>query len=155
DLKSVRYAGDGIGWTFGQAYKPGEPWPKIKLNSWARIINYETGAMRDEIVLTRGEALGGGGYPHTASQRNEQYLHGKSAWNQTPGGPVAGPRFVVDRFHALWITPYGVLRSAIRNDAKVGTRTVDGKPVTTFPSPSPASSAQSHTSMRVASCALN
>src|SRR4029453_19632471 len=62
DLKSVRYAGDGIGWTFGQAYNPGEPWPKIKLNSWARIINYETGAMRDEILLTRGEALGGGGY---------------------------------------------------------------------------------------------
>ena len=56
DLKSVRYAGDGIGWTFGQAYKPGEPWPKIKLNSWARTINYETGAMRDEIVLTRAEA---------------------------------------------------------------------------------------------------
>jgi len=74
----------------------------------------------------------GGGYPHTASQRNEQYLHGKSAWNQTPGGPVAGPRFVVDRFHALWITPYGVLRSAIRKDAKAGTRNVDGKPMTTL-----------------------
>ena len=26
DLKSVRYAGDGYGWTFGQAYKPGEAW---------------------------------------------------------------------------------------------------------------------------------
>ena len=24
DLKSVHYAGDGWGWTFGQAYKPGE-----------------------------------------------------------------------------------------------------------------------------------
>src|SRR4029453_9393441 len=94
DLKSVRYAGDGIGWTFGQAYKPGEPWPKIKLNSWARSINYETGGMRDEFVLARAEALGGGGYPHTAPQRNEQFLLGKSAWNQTPGGPVAGPRFV-------------------------------------------------------------
>jgi glyoxylase-like metal-dependent hydrolase (beta-lactamase superfamily II) len=131
DLKSVHYAGDGIGWTFGQAYKPGEAWPKIKLNSWARTINYETGAMREEIVLTRAEALGGGGYPHTASQRNEQYLHGDFAWNQTPGGLAAGPRFVGDRVHALWITPYGVLKAALRNNAKVGTRTVDGKSITT------------------------
>jgi glyoxylase-like metal-dependent hydrolase (beta-lactamase superfamily II) len=132
DLKSVRYSGDGTGWTFGQAYKPGEPWPKIKLNSWARTINYDTRAMREEIVLTRAEALGGGGYPHTAPQRNEQYLHGDFAWNQTPAGPTAGPRAVVDRIHALWTTPYGVLKAALRNDAKVGTRTVDGRPMTTL-----------------------
>ena len=30
DPKSIRYAGDGTGWTFGQAYKPGMPWPKIE-----------------------------------------------------------------------------------------------------------------------------
>jgi glyoxylase-like metal-dependent hydrolase (beta-lactamase superfamily II) len=131
DLKSVRYAGDGIGWTFGQAYRAGEAWPKVKLNSWSRTINYETGAMREEIVLTRAEALGGGGYPHTASQRTEQYLHGSYAWNQTAAGPTAGPRFIVDRTHALWITPYGVLKAALRNDAKVGTRTIDGKSMTT------------------------
>src|SRR4029453_128101 len=71
DLKTVRYAGDGVGWRYGQAYKPGEAWPKIKLDSWARTIDYESGAMRDEIVLTRAEALGGGGYPHRASQRND------------------------------------------------------------------------------------
>ena len=130
DLKTVRYAGDGVGWTFGQAYKPGEAWPKIKLNSFTRTINYETGAMRDEIVLTRAEALGGGGYPHTASQRNDQYVLGTAAWNQTPAGPAAGPRFVVDRVHSLWITPYGVLKAALRNDAKVSTRTVDGKAMT-------------------------
>ena len=130
ELKSVRYAGDGVGWTFGQAYKPGEAWHKIKLNSWSRTINYETGAMREEIVLTRAEALGGGGYPHTASQRNEQYLYGDFAWNQAAGGPTPGPRFVADRVHQLWITPYGVLRAALRNGAKVDTRTVAGKTLT-------------------------
>ena len=131
DLKSVRYAGDGVGWSFGQAYRPGEAWPKIRLNSWSRTINYDTGAMREEIVLTRAEATGGGGYPHTASQRNEQYLHGTYAWNQAAAGPAPGPRYVVDRTHALWITPYGVLKAALRNDAKVATRTVDGKSMTT------------------------
>ena len=56
ELKSVRYSGDGVGWTFGQAYKPGQAWPKIRLNSWTRTVNYESGAARDEIVLTRAEA---------------------------------------------------------------------------------------------------
>src|SRR6478735_2514347 len=132
DLKSVRYSGEGLGWTFGQAYKPGEAWPKIRVNSWTRTVNYETGAMRDEIVLTRAEALGGGGYPHTASQRNDQFVHGSFAWNQTAAGPAPGPRFVAERIHALWITPYGVLKAALRNDAKVGTRSIGGKPMTTL-----------------------
>jgi len=131
DLKSIRYAGDGSGWTFGQAYKPGEPWPRVKLNSWSRTINYETGAMKEEIVLTRAEATGGGGYPHTGSQRNEQYVHGNYAWNQTPGGPAAGPRYVVDRVHQLWITPYGVMKAALRNNAVVGSRSANGKSMTT------------------------
>jgi glyoxylase-like metal-dependent hydrolase (beta-lactamase superfamily II) len=138
ELKSVRYSGDGAGWTFGQAFEPGERWPRIKLNSFTRTINYESAAMRDEIVLTRAEALGGGGYPHTASQRNEQYLHGSFAWNQTAGGAVAGPRFVGDRVHALWITPHGVLRAALRNNATVTTRTVRGNTTTSVSFAEPA-----------------
>ena len=132
ELKTLRYAGDGIGYTFGQAYEPGGAWPKIRVNSFVRTINYETGAMRDEIVLTRAEALGGGGYPHTASQRNDQFVSGGYAWNQTAGGPAPGPRFVADRVHQLWITPYGVLRAAVRNDAKVGTAMQGGSRMTTF-----------------------
>jgi glyoxylase-like metal-dependent hydrolase (beta-lactamase superfamily II) len=131
DLQSVRYAGDGVGYSFGQAYKPGEAWPKIRLNSFTRTINYDTGAMREEIVLTRAEALGGGGYPHTASQRNEQYVHGAYAWNQTASGPAAGPRFVADRVHQLWITPYGVIKSALRNNGRTATHGQGGKLYTT------------------------
>ena len=40
DLKSIRYAGDGVGWTFGQPYRPNEAWPRIRLNSWSRKISY-------------------------------------------------------------------------------------------------------------------
>ena len=130
DVKSVRYAGQGTGWTFGQAYTPGGVWPKVRLDTWTRTINYETGAMREDIVLTRAEGLGGGGYPHTASQRNEQYLYGDYAWNQTAAGPAAGPRYVVDRVHALWITPYGVIKAALRYDGKTSSRTIDGKAMT-------------------------
>ena len=132
ELKSVRYSGDGVGWTFGQAYKPGQAWPKIRLNSWTRTVNYETGAARDEIVLTRAEALGGGGYPHTGMQRNDQYVYGDFAWNQTAAGPAPGPRFVAERLHALWITPYGVVKAALRNNAKVGTGKVGSTSMTTL-----------------------
>jgi hypothetical protein len=45
--------------------------------------------------------------------------------------PGCRPRFVGDRLHALWITPYGVMKAALRNNAVVGTRSVDGKPMTT------------------------
>ena len=90
-LKSIRYSGDGIGYTFGQAYKPGLAWPKITVRSFVRSVNYETGAMRDEILFARAEGLGGGGYPHVAPQRNEQYVSGGFAWNQVANAPVAGP----------------------------------------------------------------
>lgn len=127
DLKSIRYAGDGIGFTFGQAFKPGMPWPKITIHSEVRTINYETASMRDDIVLSRAEPKGGGGYPIAAQQRNDQFVSGEYAWNQAASGPAPGPRFVGDRVHQLWISPHGVLKAAIRNRATAEWRTEGGK----------------------------
>jgi glyoxylase-like metal-dependent hydrolase (beta-lactamase superfamily II) len=127
DLKSIRYAGDGIGFTFGHAFKSGMPWPKINIHSEIRTINYETGSMRDEIVLSRAEPKGGGSYPIVAQQRNDQFVSGEYAWNQGTSGPAPGPRYVGDRVHQLWITPHGVLKAAIRNHATVEWRTQGGK----------------------------
>lgn len=116
-LKSVRYAGEGTGYTFGQAYTPGGAWPRITLHSVTRTIDYDSGAMREEVVLSRAEPTGGGGYPITGQQRNDQYLSGDLAWNVAGGNAVAGPRFVAERTHQLWITPHGVLKAAQRNGA--------------------------------------
>jgi glyoxylase-like metal-dependent hydrolase (beta-lactamase superfamily II) len=118
-LQSIKSTGEGIGYTFGQAYRPGEPWPRIRLHSFTRTVNFETGAMRDEIVLSRNEPLGGGGYPHTGQQRNDQYVSGNFAWNQLATAPLPGARFVADRVHQLWITPHGVIKAAQRNKATV------------------------------------
>ncbi|OFZ83709.1 MAG: hypothetical protein A2W21_11925 [Betaproteobacteria bacterium RBG_16_66_20] len=54
--RSIRYAGDGTGWTFGQAWKPGMPWPKFDIQSMARTINFASGSMREEIAFSRGAA---------------------------------------------------------------------------------------------------
>src|SRR5438093_10861345 len=117
ELKSIRYAGEGTGFTYGQAFKPGMRWPKINVHSGIRTINYETSSMRDEITLSRAEPKGGGGYPPAAQQRNDQFVSGDYAWNQAAAGPVAGPRFLTDRVHQLWITPHGALKAAMKNKA--------------------------------------
>lgn len=127
DVKSIRYAGEGTGYTFGQAYQPGMAWPKITVHSVARTINYDTASMREEIVLSRAEPRGGGGYPLSGQQRNDQFVSGAYAWNQAATGPVPGPRFVADRVHQLWITPHGVIKAAMKNKAVLDWQTRDGR----------------------------
>lgn len=134
NAKSLRYVAEGTGYTFGQAYKPGGAWPRITLHSFTRTIDYDKGAMRDEIVLSRAEPTGGGGYPLSGQQRNDQLISGDLAWNQTPGGAVPGPRFVSDRIHQLWITPHGLLKAAARNKADAR-RGANGGSTLTFVEP--------------------
>ncbi len=127
DLKSIRYAGEGIGYTFGQAYKPGMAWPKITVHSQIRTINYETASMREEITLSRAEPRGGGGYPPAAQQKNDQYVSGAYAWNVAGNTPQPGARFVADRVHQLWITPHGVIKAAMKNNAALVWKNQGGK----------------------------
>ena len=133
-LKTLRYSGEGTGHTFGQAYKPGEAWPRITVHSMTRTIDYDGGAMRDEIVLSRAEPLGGGGYPLSGQQSNDQFVSGEVAWNQTGTSVAPGPRFVTERLHQLWITPHGALKAAARNGA-VGRRHADGSTAIAFTEP--------------------
>jgi len=127
ELKSIRYAAEGSGYTFGQAFNPGMPWPKINVHSQIRTINYDSASMREEITLSRAEPKGGGGYPLAGQQRNDQYLSGDYAWNQAGNNAVPGPRFVADRVHQLWITPHGVIKAAIKNNATLRWHTQNGK----------------------------
>ena len=125
--RSIRYAGEGTGWTFGQAWKPGMPWPKIDIQSMARTINYTNSSMHEEIAFSRGEPRGGGGYPLSGQQRNNQFVSGEFAWNMVAVAPIPGPRFVVDRTHQLWTTPHGVINAANRNNATVAWPEKGGK----------------------------
>jgi glyoxylase-like metal-dependent hydrolase (beta-lactamase superfamily II) len=129
-LKSIRYSADGTGYTFGQAFVPGMPWPKITVHAMTRSVNYDTASMRDEITFSRAEPRGGGGYPLQGEARNDQYVSGAFAWNQAAAGAQPGPRFVADRVHQLWITPHGVLQAAQRNRAAAQTRSEGGATVT-------------------------
>jgi glyoxylase-like metal-dependent hydrolase (beta-lactamase superfamily II) len=134
NLKSIRYTTEGTGYTFGQAFVPTSAWPKITVHTQVRSINYDTGSMREEITISRAEPTGGGGYPLQGQQRNDQFVSGANAWNQTPAGPQAGPRFVSDRVQQLWITPHGALKAAQRNKATAQARS-DGTTALTFSEP--------------------
>jgi glyoxylase-like metal-dependent hydrolase (beta-lactamase superfamily II) len=129
--KSIRYVADGSGFTFGQAFVPGLPWPKITVHNQTRSINYETGAMRDEVTLSRAEPKGGGGYPllGQGQQRNDQFVSGDKAWNMAGSNPQPGPRFLFDRVHQLWTTPHGVIKAAMKNSATVSFGNEAGKTI--------------------------
>ena len=133
-LKTLRYTAEGTGFTCGQAYAPGGAWPRINVHSMTRSIDYEAAAFHDEIVLSRAEPLGGGGYPLSGQQRNNQFIAGRIAWNTVGPLVVPGPRFVADRIHQLWITPHGVLKAAAANGA-TALKHADGSATVTFTLP--------------------
>ena len=133
DPKSLQYSGSGANFSFGQSVAPGTPWPRFNLKSYTRTINYDTPAMRDELVRTQADpaARGGGGIPLVGEQRQLQALSGNDAWNQVgENPPTAAIAAVGDRLHQLWITPHGVIKAAIKHNATVDTQTVDGKKMT-------------------------
>ena len=129
-VKTLRYAAEGTGYTFGQAYLPGKEWPKITVHSQVRTINYDTGSMREEFTLSRAEPKGGGGYPLSGQQKNDWYVSNGYAWNVAGGNPVPGSRFVWDRMHQMGITPLGIITAAMKNNAKVKFQDKGGAVVT-------------------------
>src|SRR5687767_15781748 len=68
-LKTLRYAAEGTGYTFGQAFASGGAWPKINVHSQVRTIDYDTGSMREQFTLSRAEPKGGGANPLPGQQK--------------------------------------------------------------------------------------
>ena len=134
-LRTVRYAGSGTGATFGQAYQPGQAWPRLNYPSWSREIDYQNGAMREEFARSRAEPTGGGAVPLMGSgeQRSIGVLRAAYAWNMAGTAATAAPLAVSDRTHDLWITPHGVVKAALKNKATV--RSEGGLSVVSFTEP--------------------
>ena len=133
DVKSLQYTGSGANFAFGQDVSPGTPWPRFNVKSYTRMINYDTPAMRDEIVRTQAEpgARGGGGIPLVGEQRQLQMVSGTYAWNQVGENPPAPAlAAVTDRLYQLWITPHGVLKAAMKHNATAQAQTEGGKKMT-------------------------
>jgi glyoxylase-like metal-dependent hydrolase (beta-lactamase superfamily II) len=134
-LRTLRFTGNGTGGTFGQAFQPGMAWPRINIPSFARWIDYDNAAMREDSVRTRAEVTGGGALPlmGTGEQRVSAWVRGEQAWNMVGPAPQAAPVALDGRIHDLWTTPHGVIRAAMRNNATV--RSEGGMSVVSFVQP--------------------
>ena len=118
NLNSIEYSGSGELFGFGQAYIPGERWPRFIQRSYSVAINYQTPAMRMNTVRSQGEypPRGGAAQPVGADQRTIQVVSGKYAWTEGGAQPNANPNAVGDRLRQLWTTPHGVIKAAMANN---------------------------------------
>ena len=124
NLKTIQYSGTGTEFAFGQAFNPSSPWPGFADMSYTRTINYDAPAWRiDRVLAPVPPDRRGGGLPPGPTQTVA--INANTPWaNQ------------VD----LWMTPYGFLRMAAKNDATVKSQSMGGKKYTvvTFVAPNKA-----------------
>src|SRR5437867_4029598 len=125
-LTSIQFSGNGMNAAFGQAFRPGGPWPAFKVTSYTASINYGVPAMRTELDRTNpdGKIEGGGGLPLLAPQKQIQVFSGRAAWNVANNTPAPALAALRDRQLALWTTPHGVIKAAIANSATVTGRVI-------------------------------
>ena len=127
NLNSIEYSGSGELFGFGQAFVPGERWPRFIQRSYDIRVNYQTPAMRANTVRSQGEfpPRGGAAQPVGADQRTIQVVSGKFAWNENGQQANPNPNAVDDRTRQLWTTPHGVIKAAMANGG-----TMEGKTIT-------------------------
>src|SRR5215470_18566426 len=132
DPKSLQYTGSGTLWALGQSAYPGAQWPRFNIKSYTRAVNYDTASMRDEVIRTQGEnpPRGGGIQPIIGEQRQILLVSGTYAWNQVGENAVPASAALAERLQQLWLTPHGVLKAAMKNNATVQAQTEGGKKMT-------------------------
>jgi glyoxylase-like metal-dependent hydrolase (beta-lactamase superfamily II) len=126
DLNSVQYTGSGLVFGFGQAFEPGERWPRFIQRTYTAAADYQTPGMRLVQVRSQGEhpPRGGAAQPVAADQRTVQVVSGKFAWQEGGAQAVPNPGAARDRSLQLWATPHGVIKAAMANAGKVDGDTV-------------------------------
>lgn len=128
-LNTIAYGGTGTAFGFGQSWRPGIQGPKLNLVSQTRSINYQSASMRDQLVLSRAEqpARGGTPVPPVGELRQDLQVSGAEAWAMVGTNAIPNPVAVGDRQHQLWLTPHGIIKAAMRNNATVRWQNRGGK----------------------------
>ena len=135
DLNSIQFTGSGSVYGFGQAFAPGDRWPRFFQRTYSLSANYQAPAMRLEQVRAQAEVppRGGAAQPVAGEQRTVQVVSGTSAWSEVGAEAVPNPTTVSDRLRQLWVTPHGVIKAAMANagtlEGNVITVTIEGREV--------------------------
>jgi glyoxylase-like metal-dependent hydrolase (beta-lactamase superfamily II) len=125
-LTSIVYSGDGVTYAVGQSQTPGAPWPRFHAKSYTRSVNYDTAALRDDLVTTQAEnpPRGGGIQPVRGERRQTFVLRADHAWNIVGDAAVPAPITLADRQFQLWATPHGVVKAALGGKGSMQGRTI-------------------------------
>ena len=93
NLNTIEYSGSGSNFAFGQAASPGERWPRFEVKTYAAAVDYQTPAMRLDMLRAQGEhpPHGGGGQPFAGDQRTIQVVSGTHAWTEGGAQPARQP----------------------------------------------------------------
>lgn len=135
-INTLEYWGTGSIHGFGEA-RPSSASPEFKV-TYHVSLSYAVPAMRVDLMRSNSD----NGAPSVAApQRQIQVVSGKFAWNESvPGagfipGSTASPTpdAVSDRLLQLWMTPFGVLKMAVKAGAAAKLSTEAGATVITFP----------------------
>jgi len=115
-LRTLEYSGSGFDFAFGQAYAPGEAWPKFTVKSYTRSIDFERPASLATRVRTQFEnpPRGGGLQPINGEQTQTQTIigSGNTPWAQQL---------------EIWMTPQGFLKAAASRSSTSRAQTISGK----------------------------
>jgi hypothetical protein len=119
NLNSIQFSGSGSNYAFGQAYTPGGPWPRFEVKTYTVTVDYQTPAMKLEMLRAQGEhpPRGGGAQPFAIDQRTVQVVSGNDAWTEGGAQPAPNPAAVTDRRRQIWLTPHGVVKAALASGA--------------------------------------
>lgn len=140
-IQTLQFTGSGATYSVGQNFSPTDPWPRVTLERYTALINYETASMRQEMLRDMGAVLPrGGGVPFTGKVRQIETVSGPYAWNEpvpadpkagsfpiacctppeaggTPPVPAPSPESQVACMLMLWATPQGFVKAALANKA--------------------------------------
>jgi glyoxylase-like metal-dependent hydrolase (beta-lactamase superfamily II) len=126
NLNSIQFSGSGSVFGFGQAYEPGERWPRFDQRVYNFSANYQTPGMRLEQVRAQGEhpPRGGAAQPVAGEQRTVLAASGTNAWAEGGNQPNPQNNAAGDRMRILWATPHGVIKAAMANNGTLEGNTI-------------------------------
>ena len=115
-LNTLQLKGSGSNGTFGQAFKPGGPWPTFKVTSYTQAINFADTSMRIDLERTNPDGpLQGSGLPLPPP------LPQKQSQTLAPGATGAPATTLALQ---LAMSPHGVIKAARQHNATATGRTL-------------------------------
>ena len=129
NLNSIQFSGSGTNYAFGQAYTPGGPWPRFEVKTYTAAVDYQTPAMKVDMLRAQGEhpPKGGGAQPFATDQRTVQVVSGMNAWSEGGAQPAPNRGAESERLRQIWLTPHGVVKAAVASGAQASGNTINFK----------------------------